>query len=210
MAKRYFFFMYPSQSEVRSLLNMAVFCLDPNEKWPAHITVAGPYQTRPKVKGLFNGEATAFALGCGNFFREGLSTVYLKVGVQNIWSVWRKPDFLGNPVPHLSLYNGKDRQYAEKIFTQAMSINPYFSFRSSGLSLVSSISGQQGTVLREQIDTKILDRTANMKIDEIRDLNSDERLELAMLCLAKLKLSANSKRPLNNEFVLGQSITKSI
>lgn len=179
--------MYPSQAEVRSLLNMAVFCLDPNEKWPAHITVAGPFQNRPKERAEFNGEATVFALGCGNFFKQGINTVYMKAGVQNIWRVWRKPDFMGNPVPHISLYNGKDRHLAEMIYSRINAINPYFSFRSSGLSLVSSYSGQQATTLREQIDTKVIPETFGKSLDEISGLSFEGRLEIATLCILRLK-----------------------
>lgn len=179
--------MYPFEAEVRGLLSLAVFALNPEERWPAHVTVAGPLSSKPRVVGKFEGRVPTFCLGVGNFFAQGLNTVYLHVGIPNLKRVWRKPDFTGDPVPHLSIYNGDDRDFARRIFASINEVRPYFSFSATGLTLVTSVKGQSVTALREQVDVSQLDETRNHRIDEIRNFSADARLEIATLALRKCK-----------------------
>lgn len=187
MNKRYFLFMYPFEQDVRSLLSLAVFALNPDEKWPAHVTVAGPFTNRPRAVARFEGKVPAFCVGLGNFFPQGLDTVYLNIGVRNLWKIWRKPDFVGDPVPHLSLYNGRNRDFAQRVFSALNDIRPYFSFSATGLSLVTSVPGQSVMSLREQIDVKLIPETSALTIDQIRSLNEDDRLQIAKSALVRCK-----------------------
>lgn len=179
MGRKFFIFLYPSEVRVRSLINLAVFALNPSEKWPAHVTVAGPFSRRPSFSKTLPPNAVVFALGTGNFFPQGINTVHLRIGMPGIWRIWNKPDFRGNPVPHLSLYNGRDPDQAESIFERIRSINPHFSFVVSNPTIVSSISGQEVMALREQVDTSILPRTGNLRIDDLKNLDFPSRLTIA-------------------------------
>lgn len=195
MARRYFLFMYPYEADVRSLLSLAVFALNPNERWPAHVTVAGPFNNRPRVRAKFEGHVPAFCLGIGNFFNQGLNTVYLHIGVRNLDRVWRKPDFSGDPVPHLSLYNGQDRDFALQVYSEMNLLKPWFSFSATGLTLVTSISGQSVTALREQINVKLLDETSGLRIDEIREMGEQDRLAIAKRAVERCKELRGYKHP---------------
>jgi hypothetical protein len=201
MSSRYFLFMYPFEADVRGLLSLAIFALNPEEKWPAHVTVAGPFNSRPHAPAKFDGKVPAFCLGTGNFFRQNLSTVYLNIGVHNLRKIWRKPDFTGDPVPHLSLYNGKDRDFAENIFRELSPVRPYFSFSAVGLSVVKSVSGQSVSTLREQVDVSLLDETREMRLDQIRVLPSSERLQIAKLALTRCKQLRGNQRPADGSIV---------
>ena len=85
MSLKYFYFLYPKRGGIQSLLDLAVFALDPSERWPAHVTVAGPFFRKPRVAKPIAFDGTVFSLGVWNFFSDGLSTVYLRVGMQDMF-----------------------------------------------------------------------------------------------------------------------------
>ena len=109
---KYFIFLYPDEERAAKLLDFAVFVLNPREKWPAHVTVAGPFSDprRFEIRREFN--ETIFALGPSNFFANGGSTVFLRVDFLHRSEVWWKPDFKGRPIPHLTLYDGPNLAFA--------------------------------------------------------------------------------------------------
>ena len=179
MARKYFIFLYPANSRIKALLNLAVYSLNPKEKWPAHVTVAGPFARRPSyVKGL-PPHTTVFSMHIGNFFADGINTVHLRIGMTGIWNIWNKPDFRGNPIPHLSLYNGDSVDEATTIFNRLVLLNPSFAFAVTNPTIVTSVSRQETTALREQVDTSLITRTRDLKIDDIKNLDFESRLLIA-------------------------------
>ncbi|MDP2130740.1 MAG: 2'-5' RNA ligase family protein [Erythrobacter sp.] len=190
-SQRYFVFIYPKKSEINSLLNLAIFSLHPQEKWPAHITVAGPFERRPTSRAQPRFDRTVFSLGAWNFFQQGISTVYLKVGMNDIWRYWNKPSFIGNPVPHISLYNGQDEEFAQKIFNKLHEIRPIFAFDVEGIEVINS-SAQSRMDLRSVVDVNTLPHTRGMQLDEIASLPKAERLEIASEALLKCRPSEMS------------------
>jgi hypothetical protein len=100
----------------------------------------------------------------------------------DIFKYWVKPDFIGNPVPHLSIYNGKDPVFAEKIFVQLAQIRPVFAFDVEGIDVINS-SGQRRMDLRQAVDVSCIDETKGMNLDYIAHLSADERLRIAALAL---------------------------
>lgn len=188
---RYFVFIYPALGEVRDYLNLAVFALSPREKWPAHITVAGPFSKRPSSRAEPKFDSTVFSLGIWHFFNDGLNTVYLKVGMPDIRRYWHKPGFATNPVPHLSLYNGKEVNFSREIFNKLHPLNLQFSFPVKSIEVVNS-SAQRSTDLRQQISPDCLNITRGMQLDDIAKLSSGERLEIAVQALLACQ-SPNNK-----------------
>lgn len=184
--EKYFVFIFPARGEIRKLLNLAVFALSPREKWPAHVTVAGPFQRRPHSRSNPNFNRTIFSLGVWNFFDQGLNTVYLKVGMPGMDKYWFKPTFMGNPVAHLSLYNGDDSEFAKDIFLAFQPIRLFFSFHTEGLEVVKSTSQKQFS-LREEVDVNIMSDTKGMSLDDIVDLGKVERLRIAETALRQCK-----------------------
>lgn len=195
MPDRYFIFMYPDDRRMIAYLNAAIYALNPREKWPAHITVGGPFPDRRSIKIREHFLADVHCLGVGNFFKFGGATVYLRVGFLHQEKVWKKPDFKGQPIPHLTLYDGDNMQFARKVLDMASSTNPYFMFHVSKLSIVKSISGQSSSDLIHGIDNKEM---MELGIDSFRSLDilsDDGRLDFAKRALTlavKLGSSKNS------------------
>lgn len=179
---KYFVFIFPAKGEIRSLLNLSVFALSPSEKWPAHVTVAGPFQRRPSSRAQPNFDGTIFTLGVWNFFSQGLNTVFLKVGMEGIYKYWLKPSFIGDPVPHISLYNGSDREFARSAFNELEPKRFYFSFRTSGIEVVKSTAQRQFN-LREEVDLSCLSQTKDMTLDDLAALSARDRIQIAALAL---------------------------
>lgn len=180
--EKYFVFINPAPSRIRKLLNLAIFALSPTEKWPAHITVAGPFNRRPRSRAHPEFDRTVFVLGVWNFFSIGFGTVYLKVGMPGIEKYWSKPDFVGNPVTHVSIYNGRDFEFANAIFNRLKPINPSFSFPVKGIDIIRS-SSQGTTALREEVDISCLEETLGLSIEEVASLSKFERIEIAAKAL---------------------------
>lgn len=191
MSDRFFIFLYPERSTIKSCLDLIVYLLNPREKWPAHITVAGPFASKRdfRIKSKF--DATVFALNVGTFFAVGSPTVFIHVGFLGRKKVWRKPDFEGNPIPHLTLYDGKDMDFAQKIYRIVSRHRPAFSFNTTGLQVVNSVPGQYRADLRESVDVSILDETAGLTIDQIGELSADVRLSLVEKLLARISPPAS-------------------
>ena len=198
MARKYFLFLYPSEPKLRALLNIAIFALNPEEKWPAHVTVAGPFSKRPSYVRQLPPHTTAFSLGLGNFFPQGINTVYLRIGLPEIRHIWNKPDFRGNPVPHVSLYNGRDSGAAGEVYKKLRLISPFFSFIVSNPTIVSSTPGQEIMDLREQVNPDILPLSRGLSIDELRRLNFDDRLSIAESAILECLPKARQPRDIFN------------
>lgn len=180
-----FLFAYPSDKRLADLLNLAIFSLNPDAKWPAHVTLAGPFSVARSFNNPENFSATVRVLGVGNFFRYGSSTVFLHVGAEEFEPLFKKPDFKGNLVPHLSLYDGNDRHLAEIFYDIISKIRPFFFFRSDRLEIVSSTSGQLKTYLRERVDVNAAKIPNVRNVDDLRNLPLHERVEAAVLCIRK-------------------------
>ena len=55
-------------------------------------------------------------VGIGNFFEYGQGTVYYKCNGKFLRDIWYKPDFGKDYNPHITIYNGDDRNYARAIY----------------------------------------------------------------------------------------------
>lgn len=89
-------------------------------KHMAHITLQGPKENKNEIKfqSIRRNEQIVRVSGVGNFFDNGQNTVFLKCnldGGEQIKSMIDKPDY-GNETPHITLYDGTDRNFAEKLF----------------------------------------------------------------------------------------------
>jgi hypothetical protein len=89
-------------------------------KHKAHITLQGPKNDKNEIKfgSIRRNEQIVYVNGVGNFFSEGQNTVYLKCDLDNngqIKSMLDKPDF-GNENPHITLYDGDNRNFAESLY----------------------------------------------------------------------------------------------
>jgi 2'-5' RNA ligase len=109
---------------IYAFVNTLRLIASPHTKNEAHVTVIGP---RDEPLGDDQKEAYNETLedksliinGVGRFFNPGQSTVYLscRPDLEEVWleKVWSKPDYNGMK-PHLTIYDGKYRKFAQKIF----------------------------------------------------------------------------------------------
>ena len=180
-----FLFAYPNDKRLDDLLNLAIFSLNPDAKWPAHVTLAGPFTGIKSFTIPENFSSTVRVLGAGNFFRYGASTVFLNVGSEEFRPLFKKPDFKGNLIPHLSLYDGDNTDFAIRFFDQLCSINPFFFFHSSRLEVVTSVSGQMMTYLRERVNVEAASIPNVKNLDDLRTMSESERIDAAVFCIKK-------------------------
>lgn len=99
-----------------------LLCSDNSKvKHRAHVTLIGPKDNADDIdfKSIRRNEQIVYVTGVGNFFSEGQNTVYLKCDLEQggaeIKSMINKPDF-GNENPHITLYDGENRVFAEKLY----------------------------------------------------------------------------------------------
>lgn len=90
-------------------------------KHTAHITLKGPKNSKNEIEfqSIRRNEQIVKVNGVGNFFAYGQNTVYLKCDLnddgEQIKSMIDKPDY-GNENPHITLYDGDDRVFAEQLY----------------------------------------------------------------------------------------------
>lgn len=185
MAKRYFFFIYPKDPRLTKHIDMCVYLLNPLEKWPAHITVAGPFERKTESRLNIAFDTTVFAMGMSNFFNQNQTTVFINVGLKDIKRIWKKPDYLGKMIPHMSIYNGDDIDYAKAVYMRLAPMRPFFSFEIDGMYRIASEKGQGRSTLRERLDLDVLPQLSGRNIDDIKRIDPYDRLELAAECFAK-------------------------
>ena len=90
-----------------------------------HVTIRGPYKTKiasktvEQVGRILNGEPILIH-GIGMFENPNEYVVYIKVAGGRLTEVCRKPDFPKKTYgcnPHISLYRGADKEFADKVQT---------------------------------------------------------------------------------------------
>lgn len=181
---RYFLFMTIEDPALANFLNLAIFALNPEEKWEAHVTLAGPFSSTrnlPKKRAYVK---KVSVLGAGNFFEHGQNTVFLRIGAADLVEVWSKPDYPYNP--HLTLYDGPNAKLASMLYQELSCSRVFLKFFVSKLVVASSIKGQSSPIfLRSPINFQSLFLTRNLSWRDIRNLDDKERINIAVEALSK-------------------------
>lgn len=153
---RWFTFIEIENQKVQSLLNAVLFIADPSEKTAAHLTLGGPYTNQPELidvrRALVGTEISV--VGVRNFFNHGQNTVYLDCGSPLIEEFWDKKDYGFNP--HITIYDGASREFAEKLYKRLKSQKPFFKFFIGDVFAQSSVKGQQTFDLRLEFNIEEL------------------------------------------------------
>ncbi len=111
----FFFGVSIKENRIRKMFDLARFVLQPDFYRPSHITLRGPYQTKPSNKKWIGSEIGNIIINRPNhFFGEGQSTVYLSCTNIFFQDFWHKPDY-PEGVPHLTIYDGSDRKLAWQV-----------------------------------------------------------------------------------------------
>lgn len=189
MLERYFVFLYPEPEAIRELLDLAVYLLNPDEKWRAHVTVAGPYSNPnnlPRNRGFVE---KISLIGAGQFRSETQNTVFIKVGSANLRNFWDKPDF--SFTPHLTLYDGNNSSLADSLYTALVATRMWLKFYVSQVHVVRSVKGQGNMELLTALNPAALPALRNRSPQELRALPDAERLFFALETLKRAKLEAS-------------------
>jgi hypothetical protein len=178
---KYFVFMMIEDSLLRKYLDLAIFALNPDEQWYAHVTVAGPFKKRIELPRALDFHQQVSIFGAGKFNNDPRFTVYLNVDSPDLRSHMRKPDFK-DAVPHITLYNGTDKIMADWLYLALSKQRLFAHFYTTSLQVVES-RPQKRFDLALSVDTSLLPRTTGMQVDAFRSLTAEERIEIALEAL---------------------------
>ena len=194
---RVFYVIYLTDALQENCLNAIRLLCNPCASLPAHITVRGPYrrqQALPAVQRLVK-DQVARVRGVGRFEGER-QTVYLKCHSNTFRRVWHKPDY--GFTPHLTLYNGSSRAFADSLFELLSGFAFDLNFKIRCLEPVFSQSGQRRFDLAWSFDTELVSRLASRRIDvsDIELLGDGERLNLiGKVCQLLVEKSSSATAP---------------
>lgn len=137
------------------ILNMARFIADPDIKLRAHVTLRGPFKNETRVRKRkiieINCEIKRHRYSISrieNFFRYNQSTVYFPLTISGSiieWknTVWYKKTFKGEFNPHITLYDGKDIEWAKTIYDEVKDFTCELEFSLSSIYRIKSEKGQK-------------------------------------------------------------------
>lgn len=175
--KRIFYSVQFGDAEVQACFDAIKFLCDPTEKSPAHITVRGPYEKEFDVRELDGSIRNQWVaiLGPGCFFGDNQNTVFLQCGFAGLRDVWQKPDY--GLKPHITLFDGSSRKFAEKLLILLKSRRLFFKFRASDIEPLISYKGQYNFDLLINFDIEKISKIVGTKIPiRITNIKDDERL----------------------------------
>jgi hypothetical protein len=184
--RRVFYVFYSKDTQDQSVLDAICFLADPSEKNRAHVTVRGPYRQKrgvPAISRAVDGSEIAVT-GVDAFLEPGQNTVFFALSAPALDLVWHKPDFPESQ-PHLTIYDGKSREFAVKLRSRLQQVNPRFRFQATPLAPLVTKKGQGSFELRAAFDEGLVRRVtgAHVTADAVSDLPAEERIDLiAKLC----------------------------
>jgi hypothetical protein len=177
MAK-YFVFMMIEDSLLRKYLDLAIFALNPDEQWYAHVTVAGPFSRKIQLPRALAYHQQISILGVGRFDSPSRHTVYLNVNSLDLDEHMNKPDFK-NAVPHLTLYNGPDKLLADLLYLELGRRRLFAHFYTTAFRVVES-HPPTNVSLAYSLDTSLLPRTQGLPVDAFKSMTVSERVAVAL------------------------------
>lgn len=177
---RWFSVLYFDDPEIQRLLDIVICLADPSEKNQAHVTLRGPFDSKHDAANFvepMNGSDVS-VVGVGVFFEGRQSTVFLECGSDLIRKNWFKRG-LGYH-PHITLYDGGDRIFAEKLLSVLRFHRLFFKIRAGDILAVPSVSGQKDMGLFFQVDAKFFRHITGREFDlkMLRTLEDWQRLSL--------------------------------
>jgi len=189
--KRVFYVVYSKDEQPQRILDAMCYLADPNEKNRAHVTLRGPYPQRrnlPSASRTVEG-ADIEVTGVDAFFRPGQNTVFFAVEAPELARTWYKPDF-PEYKPHLTIYDGPSREFAERLRRRLRAINPRFHFQASSLAPLVTRKGQGSLNLRTAYDEELVRDVTGKRVsaEDVPEISEDERIDLiADLCSRLVK-----------------------
>jgi hypothetical protein len=178
---RVFYAIYPREPRVGFYLDAIRLLANPREKNRSHVTVRGPYRQRYNVSALSAGiDGARIEVGsAGAFWGARQSTVYLSCSAEEMRLVWYKPDYGYNP--HLTVYDGEARSFAEKLVLMLGRHDLKFVFTSTPLMPIVSVRGQSSLDLLTSVRFASLSRTVGERLSLEKLLAIDDATRLRFI-----------------------------
>jgi len=188
--KKLYYVVYFKDKTIKTLVDGIRLFADPYQKHEAHLTVRGPYvniQRRLLEDWNKSLEVSKMRIkGAGTFFSASQNTVFLKCDAYDLKknNVWFKKDFKDEFNPHITLYNGGDREFALSLLEILNSYDFDFSIESNELKELRSPILKRGAynVFEEPfvsfyLDQKYLDQLLNGEMaHSVKDISLNLRL----------------------------------
>ncbi len=199
-----FYVIYIKDEIIRTLIDGIRFLADPKQKYQAHLTVRGPYKRTPKkYERHWNTSIRDHDIhinGLGTFFNDTQNTVYLSCeGGDSLKSIWNKRDYKEYN-PHITLYNGNDRKYAEQLKDVLNGLEFDFNVDVDELEILKPVTIKNQLNLFNEpyvsayLDRDLLKRLVGIEVPtEIIDLNADKRLNYIKKLGSVLKKEVKNK-----------------
>ncbi|HEX2787387.1 MAG TPA: hypothetical protein VHP32_05725 [Ignavibacteria bacterium] len=203
MSKKSFFVIYINDNDLKTIIDSIRVVADPQQKSSSHVTVKGPYKTN-QVKRLQE-ESKAIegkyfpVFGVGTFFHLNQNTVFWRCSNENIlhdiWKTKSKKTY-DDYHPHITIYDGTDRNYAQKLFKIINFFDIHFSFKINKLEIYSS---NPLFNLKTFADYEFITREVGYDINKnnIDNLTPKQRLYIVSKLCKKLQLILKEKNPHN-------------
>lgn len=124
---RRFYGVYLESTAISTILDLVRFLGEPDSIRFAHITLRGPYASgldRNHLRQLNDAveDRTILMLKADAFLSDWQSTAVISVDLRALSSLIHKPDF-PDGVPHITLYDGKDRDFCADLCSLAQEYN---------------------------------------------------------------------------------------
>jgi hypothetical protein len=178
--------------KIATILNFIKYICSPNSKTEIHLSVRGPYKVKlsaTKIEELNNIVKGALIRvnELSNFFLYNQNTVYLRCISNIVKKVWNKTGYGYNP--HLTLYDGKDAQFAFELYETLKDIEIDIQFSASNLILYDTEKLDASTLLAIGIDNEIIYKIIGVDFQTIDPVSMAnlEKLTLIKKCFLALK-----------------------
>jgi hypothetical protein len=173
--------MYIESAQILSNCIEAIRLLsDPSQKWPAHITVRGPYKKHINIDPINSrlvGDSVTIT-GVGRFSGPRQNTVYFKCTSPKLEKVWMKRDFEFNP--HITIYDGSNAEFADQLYTVASKYTYNISFPSAKLFPLTSRRDQCGFGLQTVFSSELVREIAGeiIKPSDVASMSEERKLAI--------------------------------
>lgn len=121
-----FLFLELHDTRINRVLN-ELRCIFSGQKshTDVHITLKGPQKeinVKNSIKKYKEDNSSILIHGVGKFSNKDSYVIYLKVECTDFRSyrLWRKPHYAGEYIPHITVYEGPNKSYADKIYNFLM------------------------------------------------------------------------------------------
>lgn len=182
----FFYGVYIKDPQISAALDLVRFLAEPDALRFSHITLRGPYQQElsslqlEQVNDTVTGDWSVYLSGPGYFFSPKQNTVMLRVGLNGLQKIVKKPDYK-DAVAHITLYDGGDRIFAQSLLE---AIHRFDLYRRVPVTHLIKI-GKKAPVARNFIEFYPEFRNAyyryigsNLLPDQVADIDATKRLSL--------------------------------